>query len=147
MKVILTADVPAQGKKGDVVNVSDGYARNYLFKNNLAIEATATALNALNLKKGAAAHHKAIEKAEAVALAKKIADTPIILKAKVGANGKLFGALTTQTIADALAKLGLALDKKKIVLPEPIKLLGTYKITIKPYAEVSAIITLTVEAE
>ena len=146
MKVILLQDVKAQGKKGDVIDVSDGYARNFLFKNRLAAEATATALNSLNIAKGAEAHHKAVEKDEAVQLAKKIGETPITIAVKVGANGKLFGSLNTQNIADALEKAGLSIEKKKIVLNDPIKTLGTYKITVKPYAGVSATLTLQVVA-
>jgi large subunit ribosomal protein L9 len=147
MKVILTQDVKGQGKKGDVINVSDGYARNFLFKNNLAAEATATALNSIHMQKEASAHHKAVEKAEAEALARRITDTPVTVRVKVGANGKLFGSLTSQTVADAMEKAGLAIDKKKIVLTDPIKLLGMYKITVKPYPGVSAVLTMMVEAE
>jgi len=147
MKVILSRDVPSQGKKGDLINVSDGYARNYLFKNGLAVEATSSAVNALNMQKESAAHHKREEKAAAEELAKKIAATPVTVKAKVGPGGKLFGALNTQSIADALKKAGLELDKKKIVLPDPIKALGVYKLTVKPYADVSAVLVVTVEAD
>jgi len=147
MKVILTEDVKAQGKKGDVINVSDGYARNFLFKNNLAVEATATNLNSIKIAKDAAAHHQAVEKAEAVALAKKIGETPVTCAVKVGANGRLFGSLTTQNVAAALEKAGLALDKKKIVLTETVKTLGTYKLQVKTYAGVSATLTLHVVAE
>ncbi|MCL2061267.1 MAG: 50S ribosomal protein L9 [Firmicutes bacterium] len=147
MKVILTQDVKAQGKKGDVIEVSDGYARNYLFKNNLAVEASAANLNSVKLQKDAAAHHKAAEKAAAQELAKKINATTVTITVKVGANGKLFGSLNTQSIADALKKEGIELDKKKIVLNEPVKCVGTYKIPVKPYAEVSAVLTLKVAAE
>ena len=147
MKVILTQDVKTQGKKGDVINVSDGYARNFLFKNNLATEATAANLNSVKISKDAAAHHLAVEKAEAVALAKKIEATPVTCSVKVGANGRLFGSLTTQTVAAALEKAGLPLDKKKIVLTEIIKTLGTYKLQVKPYAGVSGVLTLHVVAE
>ena len=147
MKVILTQDVKAQGKKGDVIDVSDGYARNFLFKNKLAVEATATALNSVKIQKEAHAHHKSVEKADAEALAKQISETPLTITVKVGANGKLFGALNTQSVADALAKAGFTIDRKKIVMPEPIKTVGVHKLTVKPYAEVSAVITLTVVSE
>ena len=146
MKVILTQDVKDQGKKGDIINVSDGYARNFLFKNRLATEATATALNSVQNAKDAQAHHTAVEKAEAVALAKKIGETPVTCAVKVGANGRLFGSLNTQAVADALAKAGLILDKKKIVMTEPVKTLGVYKLQVKPYAGVSAVLTLNVVA-
>lgn len=147
MKVILTKDVKTQGKKGDVIEVSDGYARNFLFKNNLAEQASATALNSIKLQKEAETRHKAAEKAEAAALAKKIAETPVTVTVKTGANGKLFGSLNTQSIADAMAKAGLVLDKRKIVLSEPIKSAGIHKITVKPYAEISAVLTLNVVTE
>lgn len=146
MKVILTADVKGQGKKGDVVNVSDGYARNYLFKNGLAEEATATAVNSAKIKKEADDHRRAVERAEAVALAEKLDKTEVTVKIKVGENGKLFGSLNTQAIADALSSQGLTVDKKKIVLTEPIKSLGTYTVTVKPYAEVSAKLKVNVTA-
>ncbi|MCL2374935.1 MAG: 50S ribosomal protein L9 [Firmicutes bacterium] len=147
MKVILTQDVKGQGKKGDVVEVSDGYARNFLFKNRFATEATSSQLNVINMQKEAAAHHKAVEKAEAVALAKKIDELEVVLKVKVGTNGKIFGAINTQNIADGMAKKGIAIDKKKIVLKDPIKSSGQYKIVVKTYAEVSGTLSLVVEAE
>ena len=147
MKVILTQDVKTQGKKGDVINVSDGYARNFLFKNNLAVEASAANLNSVKIASEAKAHRLTVEKAEAVALAKKIGETPVTCSVKVGANGRLFGSLNTQSVAVALEKAGLNLDKKKIVLTETIKTVGTYKLQVKPYAGVSATLTLHVVAE
>lgn len=147
MKVILTSDVKAQGKKGDVVNVSDGYARNYLLKNGLAVEATATNMNSLNLQKEAEKHRKAEEKAAAVALAKKIEVTPVTVKIKVGENGKLYGSLGTQAIADALSAAGIELDKRKIVLPNQIKALGRYDVAVKLYPEVGANLSVTVVAD
>ena len=147
MKVILIKDVKAQGKKGDVVEVSDGYARNFLFKNGLAIEATSVNLNSLKISKDAAAHRKSVEKAEAEELAKKLNDMTVTIKLKVSETGKIFGALNTQSIADALEKEGIAIDKKKIVLPEPIKTVGAHTVTIKPYAEVSAKLKVVVVGE
>ncbi len=146
MKVILLQDVKGQGKKGDIVNVSDGYARNFLLKNKLAQEATATNVNSVNIAKKAEEHRKEVEKAEAIALAKRIDNTSVTVKIKVGANGKLFGALSSQNIADALRERGVEIDKKKIVLTENIKAVGTYTVTVKPYAEVSAKLTVVVEA-
>lgn len=146
MQVILTADVKGQGKKGDVVNVSDGYARNYLFKNGLATEATAAALNSVKIKKEADDHRRKVEHAAAVELAEKLGKTTVAVRLKVGESGKLFGALNTQAIADALGAQGIEIDKKKIVLNEPIKTLGTYTVVVKPYAEVSAKLTVKVEA-
>lgn len=147
MKVILIQDVKAQGKKGDVIDVSDGYARNYLFKNNLAIEATSVNLNSLKRSKEAADHRKSVEKAEAQELAKRISGMTVTIKLKVSETGKIFGALNTQAIADALSKEGIDIDKKKIVLPEPIKTVGAHEVTVKPYAEVSAKLKVIVTGE
>lgn len=147
MKVILLKDVKGQGKKDDVIEVSDGYARNFLLKNGLAKEATSTNLNSVNIAKKAEEHRKAVEKAEAMELAKKISAVSVVVKIKVGETGKLFGALNTQAIADALkAQHNIDIDKKKIVLADPIKAIGVYTVTIKPYAEVSAKLQVTVAA-
>ena len=145
MKVILTQDVKAQGKKGDVVNVSDGYARNFLFKNGLAIEANAANMNSLNNQKAAEKHRKDEEKAAAMELAKQLNSTTATISIKTGENGKLYGALSSQNIADALKGMGIELDKRKIVLTSPIKTLGVHKVTVKPYAEITATLTVKVE--
>lgn len=146
MKVILTADVKSQGKKGDIINVSDGYARNYLFKNNLAVEANASNVNSVNIKKAADEHRKKEEKAAALALAEKLNKTAVTVAIKTGENGSLYGSLGGADIAEALASDGIEIDKRKIVLTSPIKSLGTYKVTVKPYAEVSAVLTVNVVA-
>ena len=146
MKVILKADVKGQGKKGEVITVSDGYARNFLFKNGLAEEATASGLNAVRLAAEAAEHRKAVEKAAALELKKQLDQTTVTVKIKVGESGKLFGALNSQAISDALEKMGITLDKKKIVIAEPIKALGRYTVTAKLYPEISAKLTVVVEA-
>lgn len=146
MKVILTADVKGQGKKNDIINVSDGYARNYLIKNKLAVEATSSMVNSLEISKKADEHRKAVEKAEAVALAQRINGMNVVVKIKVGETGKLFGSLNTQSVADALKEKGVEIDKKKIVINDIIKSVGTYDVVVKPYAEVSAKIKVTVEA-
>ena len=146
MKVILTADVKGQGKKNDIINVSDGYARNYLIKNKLAVEATASMVNSLEISKKADEHRKALERAEAQALASKIQGMTVVVKIKVGETGKLFGALNTQAVSDALATQGIEIDKKKIVLNEVIKSVGVYEVTVKPYAEISAKIKVKIEA-
>lgn len=146
MKVILTADVKGQGKKNDIINVSDGYARNYLIKNKLAVEATSSRVNSLEISKKADEHRKAVEKAEAVALAQRINGMNVVVKIKVGETGKLFGSLNTQSVADALKEKGVEIDKKKIVINDVIKSVGTYDVVVKPYAEVSAKIKVTVEA-
>lgn len=148
MKVILLKDVKAQGKQGEVVEVSDGYARNYLFPNNLAKPATATALNSIKISKEAEARRRQIEHDEAVALCKKLAGMTVTVKIKTGANGKLFGSLNTASVSDALkSEYGIELDKKKIVIAEPIKALGRYTLTIKPFAEVSGKLNVNVVAE
>ena len=147
MKVILLKDVKAQGKAGDVVEVSDGYARNFLFPSNLAKPATATALNSIKLAKEAEARRRQIEHDEAVELCKKLASVTVTVKIRTGANGKLFGALTAANISDALKAEGYELDKKKIVLSEPIKALGRYTVQIKPFAEVSGKVNINVIAE
>ena len=147
MKVILLKDVKGQGKKDDIIDVSDGYARNFLLKNGLAKEATATNVNSVNIAKKAEEHRKAVEKAEAMELAKKISAISVTVKIKVGETGKLFGALNTQAIADALkAQHNIDIDKKKIVLADPIKSIGVYTVTVKPYAEVSAKLQVNVSA-
>ena len=146
MKVILKADVKGQGKKGEIINVSDGYARNFLFKNDLAAEATAQVVNNARISAEAAEHRKAVEKAAALELKKKLDAETVMVKIKVGESGKLFGALNTQNIADALASKGYEVDKKKIVISEPIKALGRYTVGVKLYAEISARLTVVVEA-
>lgn len=146
MKVVLTADVKGQGKKNDIIEVSDGYGRNYLIKNKLAVEATPTMINSLKISKAAEDHRKAVERAEAQKFAEKIQGTTVVVKIKVGETGKLFGALNTQAVADALKEQGFAIDKKKIVLNEVIKSVGTYDVVVKPYAEISAKIKVKIEA-
>lgn len=147
MKVILLKDVKAQGKKGDIIEVSDGYARNYLIPNNLAKPATATALNSIKISKEAEERRRKIEHDEAVELCKRLAGITVTVKIKTGANGKLFGALNTAAVSEALkAEYGIELDKKKIVIAEPIKALGRYVVTVKPYAEVSGKLNVNVVA-
>ena len=146
MKVILLSDVKGQGKKGEIVNVSDGYARNFLFPRNLAQEATAQNLNSAQVRQDAAAHKKAVEKKNAEELAAQLADRGVTIQAKCGSTGRLFGAITNAEIAEALsAQTGLDIDKKKVVLQNPIKELGTYTVTLKLYAGVQTNIRLTVQ--
>ena len=146
MKVILLKDVKGQGKKNDVIEVSDGYGRNFLIKNGLATVATSTQVNSINISKAAEEKRKSAEKAEAVKLAKELETKTVVVEIKTGETGKLFGALNTQAISDALKKQGIDLDKKKIVLSDPIKTVGEYTITVKPYAEVSAKLKVIVKA-
>jgi large subunit ribosomal protein L9 len=143
MKVILKQDVKGLGKKEDMVNVSDGYARNFLFPRGLAAEATANNINEMNTKKAAEKSRKDRELAQAKELASKVAEITVVIKSKSGENGKLFGSITSKDISDKLkSDFGFNIDKKKIVLPEPIKALGTTEVEVKLYPEVSAKLTV-----
>ena len=146
MEVILLQDVKALGKKGEKVKVSDGYARNFILPKKLGVEATAKNVNDLKLQKKHEDKMAELRLQEAKELAAKLSETKVELKAKIGANGKLFGSLSSQAIAEALEKAGVTVDKKKIVLDSPIKQIGEYKITVKLHPEVSAKITLSVVA-
>ena len=143
MKVVLLKDVRGTGKKGEIKEVADGFASNYLFKNNLAKRADTSALNENKGQKIAKDFHKQEEIKSAKLLAKEIQGKIISLKIKCGTNGKMFGSVTSKEIAEALNKVGITLDKKKIELKEAIKNLGTYKVTAKIYPEISA--TFSVE--
>ena len=145
MKVILTQDVKGKGKKGQMIEVSDGYARNFMLPKKLAIEATPDAVNTMRMNDKATAERIAREKAEALATSKKLREMTVVVTAKGGGNGRLFGAVTTQEIAAALEKQsGIKLDKRKIVLGETIKNVGTYTATCKLGYEISAPLTLKV---
>ena len=146
MKVILLQDVKGKGKKGQLIEASDGYARNFLLPKKLAIEATADALNTKKMNDKATAERIAKEKAEALALSGKLREMTLTVKAKGGGNGKLFGSVTNQEIADALkASAGVTLDKRKIVIADPIKNVGTYTVTCKLGYEISAPRTVKIE--
>ncbi|MBU5454296.1 50S ribosomal protein L9 [Caproiciproducens sp. MSJ-32] len=137
MKVILLQDVKKLGKKGDVVNISDGYARNFLFPRKLAEEANDTNMHILNMKKENERKKKLAEIEEAQKLAAELKDKIIKLEVKSGDNGKLFGAITSKDIAERINKdFNLKIDKKKIVM-DTIKLTGEYDIEVKLYPEVS----------
>ncbi len=145
MKVIFTADVKGQGKKGELKEVSTGYARNYLMPRGLATEATADNLNAFKLKEKARAAQIAKEKAQAEEYAKKLAGVQVTIRAKAGANGKLFGAVTSQEISDALREqFGMDVEKNKIVQPEPIKSYGSYTVKAKLGYEISGTVNVLV---
>ena len=145
MKVILIKAVKNVGKAGDVKEVSDGYATNFLFKQGLAKPATSTNLNANKIQKAAEEKQKAEDKANAVALANKMKDVEVVLKASIGKNGQLFGSITNKEVAEGLEKAGYAIDKKKIVLDSPIKAVGKFKVQVKLYPEVSTTINVVVE--
>ena len=132
MKVILLQDVKGKGKKGQMLEVSDGYARNFMLPKKMAIEATPDAINTMRMNDKATQERIAKEKAEALALSKQLRELTLVVKAKGGGAGRLFGSVTNQEIADALkAKSGIALDKRKIVISDPIKSVGTYTVQCK----------------
>lgn len=147
MKIILLQDVKGQGKKGEVVDVNEGYARNFLIKKGLAEIATASKLNDLNMKKSAADFHKAEEIKAMKELAKEISGKNFTVKIKAGQAGKVFGSVTGANISDALKAAGYDVDKKKVVLSAPIKTLGDYDVDLKLMEGISAKIKITVEAE
>ena len=146
MKVILLQDVKGKGKKGQMLEISDGYARNYLLPRKLAVEATADAMNTKKMNDKAAAEKAAKERAEAVEVSKKLREMTLVVTAKGGGAGRLFGSVTNQEIADALkAKSGIVLDKRKIVITDPIKNIGTYTVQCKLGYEITAPLTVKIE--
>ena len=145
MKVILLQDVKGKGKKGQLLEISDGYARNFLLPRKMAIEATADAVNTKNMNDKATAERIAREKAEALATANKLREMTLTVNAKGGGQGRLFGAVTNAEIAAALEKTGIKLDKRKIVINDNIKNVGTYTVTCKLGYEISAPLTVKIE--
>ena len=145
MKVILLEDVKSLGKKGEVVNVSDGYARNFIIKTKKGIEATSGNLNDLKLQKANDAKVAQENYEAAVELGKKLEEKPVEIRIKAGEGGKLFGAIATKEIAAAIKdQHGLEVDKKKIVLDEPIKSLGTHLIRVKLHKDVTSQLKINV---
>ncbi len=144
MKVLLKADVKGTGKKGDVVEVADGYGRNFLIKKGLAAVATASNVNEAQQKKEAAAFHKAEEIKATKALAQELNGKSIPIKIKVGENGKVFGSVTSAHVADSLNAMGFNIDKKKIKM-DSVKNVGSYPAEIRLMENVSAKITVVVE--
>lgn len=146
MKVILLQDVKGKGKKGQMLEVSDGYARNYMLPKKIAMEATPDAINTMRMNDKATAERIAKEKAAALEISKQLRGMTLTVTAKGGGAGRLFGSVTNQEIADALkAKTGIALDKRKIVLADQIKNVGTYTVTCKLGYEISAPLTVKIE--
>ena len=144
MKVILKEDVKGQGKKGQLVNVSDGYARNFLLPRGLAMEADAQAMNDLKNKEEAARHHAAMEKQNAVEAAKALKGKTVKLTAKAGSAGRLFGSVTTKEVAEGLkAQFQVEVDKRKISMAD-VKAFGSYEAEVKLYPGISAKITVMV---
>lgn len=146
MKVILLKDVKGTGKAGELKEVSDGYAKNFLFKKNLAIEGTKGNVNDLNQKKAAKEHGDKVVEAEAKEVKEQLKQKGIVMKAKAG-EGKLFGSITSKDISDQIKKeLNIDVDKRKILLKEPIKELGTTVVEIKLHSRVTAELRVTIEA-
>ena len=148
MKVILQQDVKGQGKKGQMIDAAEGYAHNFLLPRKLAILATPDAINTMNLKEKARRAEEAANRAAAVETAGKLKDVTVKVKAKGGAGGKLFGAVTAKEISEALmAQFSLDVGKQKIVLEEPIKSFGAYELKVKLGYEVSGKLSVVVEEE
>ena len=145
MKVILLQDVKGKGKKGQMLEVSDGYARNYMLPRKIAMEATTDAVNTMRMNDKATAERIAREKAEALEVSHKLRAMTLVVKAKGGGAGRLFGAVTNAEIAASLEKQGIKLDKRKIVINDPIKNVGTYTVTCKLGYEISAPLTVKIE--
>ena len=146
MKVILLQDVKGKGKKGQMLEVSDGYARNFMLPRKLAIEATADAINTMKMNDKATQERIAREKAEVLEISKKLRAMVLTVTARGGGSGRLFGSVTNQEIADALEKnAGIKLDKRKIVIADPIKSVGTYTVTCKLGYEINAPLTVKIE--
>lgn len=146
MEVILLTNVKGQGKEGDVVNVSPGYARNFLFPRKLAVEATEAALKELDAKREEEKRQAAKEKREAEELATKLSETRVTVMTQAGEGGRLFGAVTTKHIGDALDEAGFKIDKRKIQLGEHIKSLGTHNVHIKLHPDVTATVAVDVKS-
>lgn len=146
MKCILLADVKGLGKKDDVVEVNDGYARNFLLKKKLAVEATADNMNKNKLKKGSEAEHARRELEEAKKNGKLLDGKTVTLEVKTGEGGRLYGAVTAMDVAEAIKKAGFDVDKKNVVIKNPIKNLGTYEVTAKLHTQVSVKVNVEVKA-
>lgn len=146
MKVILLQDVKGKGKKGQMVEVSDGYARNYMLPRKMAVEATTDNINTMRMTDKANAEKRQKEREEAFAISQRLKEVTVIVKAKGGGAGRLFGSVTTQEIADALKKQeNIAIDKRKIVLDEQIKTVGLYTVKCKLGYEITAEMKLKIE--
>lgn len=147
MKVILLKDIKGTGKKDQILEVSDGFGRNYLLPRKLAVEATSEALNSIEKSKSAAKHREDVKKNDAETAARELKGKTVTVKVRAGDNGRLYGSITTQEIADALkAQHGVELDKRKIELDEKVTSVGQTTITLKMYAGVATKMNLVIEA-
>ncbi|MBQ5950984.1 MAG: 50S ribosomal protein L9 [Lachnospiraceae bacterium] len=145
MKIVLLQDVKTLGKKGDVVDVSDGYARNYVLPRKLGVEATSKNLNDLKLQKAHEEKLEALKLADAQALGRRVETGSVTVSVKAGKDGKVFGSVSTKEIARAVQEqMGLELDKKRIQLEEPIKNLGTVQVPVRLHKDVTAMLTVRV---
>ncbi len=145
MKVILTQDVKSQGKKGQLINVSDGYARNFLFPKGLAIEADAGAMNDLKNKESSRLHKIELEKQAAREVAAKLESVSVKLQSKAGVDGRLYGSVTSLEIAEQLEKQhGIKVDKRKIQLNDPLKTFGVHSVPVKLYTEIMGKINVVI---
>lgn len=145
MKVILLADVKGQGKKNDVIEVSDGYGKNFLIPRKLAKPADAQSLNDVKIKEQSRLHRIEVEKQEAKELAERLKSMVVTMKASGGTDGRLYGSVTAKDVAELLQKdHGITIDKRKITVSEPIKSYGTYRLEVKLYTEVTGTVTLKV---
>lgn len=148
MKVILQTDVKGMGKRGEVVNASDGHARNYLFPRKLAIPADKQNMNELNLKKASDAHKKELERQEAIKIKEKLEKETLVIKTKVGENGKTFGSITNKEISEQIeSQYKINIDKKKIIIKDQIKTAGEHTADLKLFEGVSAKLRVRVVGE
>lgn len=148
MKVILLQDVKAQGKKGELINVSDGYARNFLLPRKLAMEATADAMNAKKNADAAQAHRIEMEREAALERKKALEGSPVKIYARAGTGGRLFGSVTTKEISEALKQQhNIDIPKNQLTLDEPIKAFGTYEVKAKLYTEITGAVLVQVFEE
>lgn len=148
MKVILLSDIKNVGKKDEILNANDGYARNFLFPKKLAVEATPDNLKKLKDRKDSQAHKKELDKEQATKTAEKINKLELNLKVKAGENGKIFGGITAKEISEELKKQSnIEVDKKKIVLAENIKTIGRFSVDIKLYEGITAKLTIDIKGE
>ncbi len=145
MKVILTTDVAKLGKSGEMKDVTDGYARNFLIPHKLAVPAAGGAYRAWQHDIASREEKRQRERGEAEIAATRIASTTLTMGVKVGEGGRLYGSITTQDIADALGRRGITVDKHKVDLDQPLKSLGTYKVAVKVYAGMTSEVTIIVE--
>lgn len=145
MKVILKSDVKGQGKKDQIIEVSDGYARNYLLPRGLAVPADKKALTDIKNREASKQHRLNTERAEAAAVVEKISGLLVKIKMSAGADGRLYGSVTSKDISEALQNdFGIEIDRRKIIVPEPIKAYGNYSLEVKLYPEINGKINLLV---